>query len=140
MKMIMGTTKVGFELTLPLYITTGKLKKQTHWLNMNKVFNMHHQVRNQVKKIFTEACLLMLLGKPKMKRCRITYTIYKPTRRRYDVMNVASVVDKFFQDALVESGVLEDDNYVIVPEVVGRHGGIDKNNPRVEVLVEELKE
>lgn len=30
---------------------------------------------------------------------------------------------------LVDNGILEDDNYSIVPELILKFGGVDKNNP-----------
>ena len=128
-----------FRLSLPLYITTGVRKKVTHYLNFNRVLGMHFQVRNQVKRLFTEQVLTQLYDCPKFEnQIKITYTVYKPSRRRYDVMNVVAIIDKFFQDALVVHGKIEDDDYKVVPMVTGIHGGIDKENARVDVLIEEV--
>ena len=44
----------------------------------------------------------------------ITYTIRPGSKRKFDLSNVGTVVDKFFCDCLVHSGILEDDNYAIV--------------------------
>ena len=73
---------------------------------------------------------------PKFKNCRITYTVFKGDRRRFDIANVCSVVDKFFCDAMVEAGKLPDDNAKVIDQVVYKYGGIDKGNPRVEIQVE----
>lgn len=130
----------SYKTSLPLYITTGKVKKKHHYLNINKVFNMHFQLRNTIKKLFTEIVGAFILSCPIFHNpIQITYVIYKPTKRRYDVMNVVAIIDKFFQDTLVEHGKITDDSYLIVPRVVGVHGGIDKNNPRVDVIIDEIK-
>ena len=44
-------------------------------------------------------------------------------------------VKKFFQDAIVECGLLPDDNvnYIVANSEV--YGGIDKDNPRVEAFI-----
>lgn len=102
---------------------------------------MFHHTRNTVKKLFTEIVGALIISCPLFhKPIQITYTIYKPTKRRYDVMNVVAIIDKFFQDTLVEHGKIPDDSYLFVPRVVGVHGGIDKENPRVDVVIEYIKE
>jgi len=72
---------------------------------------------------------------PVFDRIHITYTVYPKTRRLCDVSNVCSIHDKFFCDALVELGKLSDDNYKYLPEVVYRFGSVDKDNPRVDILI-----
>lgn len=130
----------SYNTSLPLYITTGVANKKHHYLNINKVFNMHFQLRNSVKKLFAEIVGALILSCPVFhKPIQITYVIYKPTKRRYDVMNVVAIIDKFFQDTLVEHGKITDDSYLIVPKVIGVHGGVDKYNPRVDVIIEEIK-
>lgn len=69
---------------------------------------------------------------------RITYTVFKGDKRDCDIGNICSVHEKFFEDALVELGKLPDDNHNMVKEVNYRWGGIDRLNPMVEVLVEEI--
>ena len=55
-----------------------------------------------------------------------------------DACNIIAVIDKFLMDALQEYGVISDDtvkHYVQSSwEVVGQ----DKDNPRIEVTIEEL--
>jgi len=130
----------SFTTSLPLFISVGTRKKKDIYLNYNRVSNLHYQQRNQVKKLFTIKAVQQLWDCPKFdKQIKITYTVYKSTRRRYDVMNVVAVVDKFFQDALVEAKKIPDDNYTIVPDVRGIHGDIDKHKPRVDVMIEEIE-
>lgn len=76
---------------------------------------------------------------PKLKKIRITYTLFMRTRCKSDVMNWISVVDKFFQDVLVKAGKLPDDNYEYVPEIICKFGGVDKLNPRIDIKIEEIK-
>ena len=51
-------------------------------------------------------------------------------------MNIGSVLDKFVSDALVEIGLLPDDNTDIIKKVTIIDGGVDKNNPhaRLEII------
>ena len=57
--------------------------------------------------------------------------------RRKDRDNIASIAHKFTQDALVHAGVLRDDGW---GEVLNSFDewGIDKDNPRIEVEIEEV--
>lgn len=68
----------------------------------------------------------------------IIYKVHKGDKRRFDIANICSVVDKFFLDALVELGYLPDDNASVVKAVVYTAGSIDKDNPRVDVKVVEF--
>lgn len=75
-----------------------------------------------------------------MERCYLRYVLYLPTARKTDVANVGSVVDKFFSDALVKSGVLPDDNYDHLPMVVYEFAEIDRKNPRAVVEIHQIGE
>ncbi len=59
----------------------------------------------------------------------VTLTFYPSTRRRGDLSNKAESV----MDLLVDRGVIEDDNWFAVPRLSLQFGGVDRQNPRVEV-------
>lgn len=65
----------------------------------------------------------------------VTLEFYYGSRRRKDLDNGAGGV----MDALVQAGVLEDDNYNFVNCLVLKHGGYDKENPRVEIYLDEVR-
>lgn len=115
-----------------------KSAKQFFVLNLNQYRNTHYQSLNKAKVNFKELMKEQISTLPTFNRIRITYTIYPESKRLCDVSNIASIVDKFFSDALVELGKLPDDNYLYLPEVNYRFGAIDKTNPRVEILIEEM--
>jgi Holliday junction resolvase RusA-like endonuclease len=64
----------------------------------------------------------------------IVYTWYSPNRRK-DIDNVA-FAKKFINDGLVDAGVLEGDGRKQVASFED-HFEIDKDNPRVEVEIQE---
>ncbi len=64
---------------------------------------------------------------------KITYTWYEENRKR-DKDNIA-FAKKFIQDALVKAGVLANDGWQEIVSFADRFG-IDKDNPRVEVVIE----
>ena len=63
--------------------------------------------------------------------CEFYVTTYRKINREFDLDNTTI---KFIQDGLVESGFLVDDNYKVLKKLV-LTGGIDKNNPRTEIIV-----
>lgn len=65
----------------------------------------------------------------------ITLVFYYGTKRRKDIDNGAASV----MDALVTAGILEDDNYNFVDCLILRFGGHDKENPRVEIFLDEVR-
>lgn len=64
------------------------------------------------------------------------YTWYEPNKRR-DKDNISSFGRKVIQDAFVQCGALKDDGW---KEVVGFSDRfkVDKENPRIEVLIKEV--
>lgn len=127
------------ELSVPIRLEVGVRKKKTHYLNLNNYRNWQFQLNNQLKKTFkitvaNDIRNLEPVGGP----VKITYSIFYPTKRAFDVDNIGTVISKFTMDALVEFEIIEDDNYHFVPEIVFEFGGIDKENPRCDVLIEEL--
>ncbi len=59
--------------------------------------------------------------------------------RRSDRMNIASAFDKSFQDALQKTGVLSNDGWKDVINATFDFD-VDRENPRVEIVIEELNE
>lgn len=113
-------------------------KKKRFILNLNNYRNASYFLLNAAKKNYKQAVLPQLKQLPHFNKIKLIYVFYPNSRRRYDISNVCSIVDKFFSDALVESGHLDDDNYNYLPDVLYCFGSIDKDNPRVEILIEEL--
>lgn len=54
---------------------------------------------------------------------------YMPDKRLCDLTNKAESI----MDTLVDAGLLQDDNYEIVPNITLQFEGIDKENPRCEI-------
>tara|TARA_R100001463_G_scaffold52153_2_gene102895 strand:- start:2720 stop:2884 length:165 start_codon:yes stop_codon:yes gene_type:complete len=50
-------------------------------------------------------------------------------------MNVIAVVDKFFQDALVEQGCITTDDTDTVIKITSIYAGVDTSNPRIEATI-----
>lgn len=125
-----------FSSPLSLQVST----RRKFILNLNQYRNTHFRVLNNAKKLYKEAMKEQILSINKtISRCRITYTVYKGDKRGFDIGNICAVHQKFFEDALVELGKLEDDKYTYIPETMFKVGGIDIENPRVEIEIKELR-
>lgn len=123
-------------IPLPLYVYQSKQKQFA--LNLNSYRNAHYQILNKVKIRFTNDIKPLLKGIPQQPHIKLTYVVYLPSNRRADILNIGSVVDKFFSDTLVEAGVLQDDDYKHLSHVEFLFGGVDKVNPRVEAHITPL--
>lgn len=126
-------------ITCPVSVPVNK-KGKLYILNLNVYRNTHFLVLNKAKESFREIVTPLLKMLPKMQRIKLTFTHFPGSNRLCDTSNVCAVVDKFFCDALVTAGHIEDDNYTILPNVHYVHGGVDKGNGRVEVLIEPIGE
>ena len=122
-------------LSLPLFITNRNRRKI--WLTLNNYRNWHYQVSNDIKRKFKRQILELLTFKVKGK-IKIEYFYFAPDKRTRDLMNVISVIDKFFQDAMVENRCIESDDLSTVIEVNSCYMGIDKENPRLDVMITKL--
>ena len=121
--------------TSPLCVGRGKGK---FILNLNQYRNAHFRKTNTAKhryKEFMREQITKLKGK--VDKALFIYTVYKGDKRSFDIGNIVSIHQKFFEDAMVELGRLSEDKYSVIPMFIGCFGGIDKDNPRVEIEVVE---
>lgn len=124
-----------YVITSPLFVYVGKKK---FMLNMNDYRNAHYQVLNKAKVEYKRLLRDEILQLPKMNVININYDVTLGDNRRHDGMNIVSVTSKFFLDALVEYGVLEDDNTKHVIHEEWNSRGVEKNNGKVEIYIKPL--
>ena len=124
----------------PLFVTLPRktVKDKRIALNMNTYRNLHHRISNDAKKAYSEALREQLEDLSIQTPVEITYKVYKASKRRLDKMNVISVVSKFLLDSITEYGCWEDDNddYVKTEAILPTE--LDRENPRVEVIIKEI--
>ena len=123
------------KLSLPLLITNRSNKRK--WLTLNNYRNWHYQVSNDIKRRFKSELFDQLDFRIEGK-VKIEYFYFAPDKRTRDLMNVISVIDKFFQDAMVDRGCIESDDLSTVVEVNSCYMGIDKLDPRLDVMITKL--
>lgn len=117
----------------PLKIFASKAKQ---WiLNLNSYRNTHYRVLNNCKINYKKYMEKQIKKSKRLEKIICVYTAYNATKRKFDLGNVCSVHEKFFEDALVELGKLPDDNVDYIPIVIYMYGGLDKNNPRVDINI-----
>lgn len=106
---------------LPISVTLERKTKPDReiMLNINNYRNWQFHLNNQLKQAFEP---ISGQGFSANKIC-ISYQVEKRTKRKYDTMNIVSIVDKFFLDWLVKTGCLLDDNCNVVS-----YGSIEGRN------------
>lgn len=122
-----------YKLNSPIYVPVSK--KKNFALNLNAYRNAHYQVLNKAKHVYKDLMTEQIQTLPKFNEVNIEYILYPRTKRDIDVSNVCCIVDKFFSDALVELNHLPDDNYHFLHWIKYSFGEIDKDNPRVEIII-----
>ena len=121
-------------LILPLEVYYSKNKKFI--LNLNNYRNAHYRILSASKKIYTEDLLERIKDLPKFSDVvSLEYVYYAKSKRRLDVSNPCSIIDKFTCDALVKAEIIEDDSSKQIKKVSYIFGGVDKNNPRCELTI-----
>ena len=131
-----------FILNLPLKIFLGhKRKKKANgekvdkhfYINLNQYRNADFFTLNKAKALFKEMVQDQINQLPAFEWVTMKYILFPGSYREMDTNNVCSIAEKFFSDALVESGKLEDDNYQFLKETTFSFGEVNPQNPRVEL-------
>lgn len=121
-------------ISLPLAVQIGKKKYR---INLNNYRNWHYIVSNKIKQEYKRLIAPQLEGL-KFDKVELHFTLYKASKRKLDRANVLCISEKFASDALVECGVIEDDNDQFVKSTHYYTGGIDKENPRVILTIKPI--
>jgi len=133
MKMIKKT------LPLPVF-TKGRGKKKRELLvSLNNFFPMHYIAKNNTKQAYHKVVEDWASELPEFKTIQVSYTLYFNNKRKKDLDNYTFPMHKFLMDALVENGVIDDDNYEYVTAITTKFGGLrEKNCVIVEIKGELL--
>lgn len=113
-------------------------KRKMLRLNLNEYRNTHYRILNNAKINYKEVMKEQIQKAKRLGKALFVYTVYPGSKRSFDIGNICCIHEKFFEDAFVELGKLEDDNASFLPLVVYMYGGIDKDNPRVDIEAMEL--
>ena len=112
-------------------------------INLNYTRNAHYQEMNKAKVMFMEIVEQLLIDSGQReitfdKPVTVTAKLYKQSNRRSDKHNFIGANTKFLYDALVNLGVLEDDNDSFIKVETFEETEVDKHNPRIEYTFTEI--
>lgn len=116
---------VAFDIPLYVYTIKSKTRKSKTILNLNNYRNWHYTKSNNAKKAFKKELAVLSLINLGTGPFRLEYTYYHGNRRKIDIANPCSVLDKFTCDALTELKCWPDDNIDFIHEVEYIWGGVD---------------
>jgi hypothetical protein len=123
-------------IVIPACVILGRKKR---YLNLNHFRNWHHTICHKTKERFNLLVLNEFQSIPRMKYInQIEYTLIVPSKRRRDRMNVYSIVDKYFCDALQKYNKIEDDSDEFIGDFVFKQSVYMKDkaeNIRVSVKI-----
>ena len=119
---------------MPLFIVVGTKK---HHINLNKYRNNHYQLNNSIKQQYSDIASAKLFSykNKNFSKIKLDFIYYKPTKAKRDRSNILSIHEKFFCDALTKMKVIPDDNDDHIKSSFYYSGGLDRDNPRVEIHI-----
>lgn len=105
-------------LTLPTAVYLGKTKVRKCSLNLNIYRNNKPIVNANAKIAFEKAVAPLVETLPRYTvPIELEFTYYRASRRRFDVSNVCSIIDKYFCDTLKNMGKIPDDSFEWIKQV-----------------------
>jgi len=125
---------------LRLPYPTVKTKKGTNLLSANIYRNAHYYSLSNAKKAYARICFEEFERvniEPYDKPVKMEYKLFFKGKRRRDVDNFWFPVSKFLNDALVEKGILVDDDVTRIPYFLLEWGG-EAEESYVEVIISEV--
>ena len=128
-------------IVLPIYyIQEFKTKaNKTHLVGMNLYRNAHHFLQNAMKKYFQELVLEQLPPvEQQLKQFTVDYKVYYKSPV-CDGSNIVALIEKFYLDAIKTHGLISDDNVNYHLGSTWSVAGQDKENPRIEIAIKEIK-
>ena len=131
----------NYKFILPLYgIAKPTKTSKNPSLSVNWYRNAFHRTSNDAKKAF-KLHMKSQMDKfdPIEGKIKVHYVYYSKANNSPDLDNFIGTVKKFFQDSLVEHGLLEDDNVNFIVANSEAYGGCDKDDPRVEAFITVLE-
>lgn len=120
------------EINIPV---NPRSKKNSQEIVFNKKTGHRMVIQNKRYTEFEKQCkeYLPKLEKPIDYPINLQCKFYVCDARKRDIANYLEAI----QDVLVKYNVLEDDNYNIIASIDGCSMEIDRENPRVEIIIKE---
>lgn len=139
------TDKVGLKDSLHKVVIEGRYYGDKTFPSLNNYLaeiGKNPRAGGRMKKEYMWVCIAAI--RKWLKGWKVTkppiiihYKFYEPNKgQKRDVMNVASIADKFFEDALQACGTIENDNPAWVANTTHDFYYTDQE-PRIEIEIEE---
>ncbi len=121
------------------FIVQGDPRTKKNSSRIVKMGNYHRIMPSKAymeyEKDFVKQCMILKVKDLKLcSKYNIECHYFMKTKRKVDLTNLLSGT----MDCLVTAGVIEDDNCHIAYSHNGSYVSYDKENPRVEILIEEI--
>lgn len=112
-------------------------------VNMNWYRNAHYLEQNNIKKIYFNLIQEQFRDKTINRmlvdiKYEVHYKLFYKSSV-CDMPNITSMMSKFVNDAIQELGLVKNDNVKYLVREVHEVGGEDKENPRCEITIKEVK-
>lgn len=138
----------------PLHVWVGG-KNPEFPLNLNAYRNTHYQILSKAKRNYNLLMWEQLQCLPFMERITLHFILHRADNRVGDRANVLSVTEKFFCDAMVignphklrkkgkkivhrEGHIIHDDNDKYILYQSYETGAVDREYPRVDIIITDL--
>lgn len=132
---------------LPLSVEYRFHKKLNKWikfiLNLNNYRNLDYISLNTTKIKYKELINPILDNIEPIinySELEFIYLYYSKSKRLFDISNPCSILDKYICDAIVEKGIIPEDNISIIKKVSYEYAGVDKLNPRVDLIIKKYEQ
>lgn len=117
-------------------VIPGTFPSLNEFIDANRTRRGNWSAGNQMKQESQERIIWFVCFQSRKKLTPpvfIRYHFFEPNRRR-DLDNISGFFHKIFQDALVEAGLLKNDNWKYISGMSDEYD-VDPENPRVEVEI-----
>lgn len=120
-----------YEFTLPLVVQVGG-EKSRFGVDVNTFKSRDRWAYNKAKKAYCEHMREQLEGFDMIEgQIHVHYEYWKAMDNAPDLDNFVGGAKKFFQDAMVKHGLIEDDNINFITSNSEEYRGLDRENPRI---------
>lgn len=127
-----------YEFILPLvvYLPRKTVKDKRFSVDINTIRGADRHSYNAAKKVYSEVMSEQLSGFDMIdNQIKVHYQYYAAMNNSPDLDNFIGGAKKFFQDAMVNHGLIKDDNVNFIPRNSEEYMGIDRLNPRIVAKV-----
>lgn len=113
-------------------------KKNHQRILLNRKTGKHFVAPSEQFELYQRECgwFIQKPFEPISQMVNVRCIFYMPDRRRCDLTNLEEAID----DILVHYGVLKDDSYNIIAGHDGSRVRVDRENPRTEIYIEDIRE